>query len=127
MNTQIVVTALHLLWNILFIKFLNLGIAGIGLASLLTNLLGLILNVYITSTHEEIALMNSVSIFDSRVMENTMIYLSIGMPNVTILMLDWTAFEASSIMAGYLGVEEQAVNCVVLNILTITFQIPYGI
>ena len=44
-----------------------------------------------------------------------------------ILMLDWTCFEITSLMAGCLGVEEQAVNVIVLNILALTFQIPYGI
>lgn len=85
---------------------MDLGIAGIGVASLLTNSLGLILNMYMTSCNEEIQQTCRISIFDSRVMENIMIYLKIGLPNVTILMLDWTAFEASSLMAGYLGVKE---------------------
>lgn len=59
--------------------------------------------------------------------ENLAIYLKIALPNVIILMLDWTCFEASSLMAGMLGVKEQAVNVIILNILTVTFQVPYGI
>ena len=42
-------------------------------------------------------------------------------------MLDWTCFEITAVLSGYLGVGEQAVNVIALNILTITFQIPYGI
>ena len=54
-------------------------------------------------------------------LENTETYLKLSLPNVAILMLDWTCFEASSLMAGYLGIAELAVNVIVLNILTITF------
>lgn len=108
MNTQILVTLLHLFWNILFIEYLNLGIAGTGVSSLLTNLLGLILNMYMTNSKEGIEEARDVSIFDSRVLEKTgaSMYLQISLPNVVVLMLDWTCFEASSLMAGYLGVAE---------------------
>jgi len=121
------VTILHVLWNILFVTYLDLGIVGTGISSFLTNLLGLTINCVLTSYKKELVDANSVSIFDYRVYENMGIYLKIGLPNVVILMLDWTCFEASSLMAGYLGVEEQAVNVIVLNVLLITFQIPYGI
>ena len=100
MNTQIAVTFFHILWNILFVTYLELGIVGTGISSLLTNILGFFINCYLTSKSEEIEEANSVSIFDKRVIENMGIYLKIGLPNVAILMLDWTCFEVSSLMAG---------------------------
>lgn len=106
---------------------LQLGIIGTGVSSFLTNVLGLSLNIYIVSQREEFDHICSVSIFDKRVFENISIYLKIGMPNVTIIMLDWTCFEITAVMSGFLGVEAQAVNVIALNIITIVFQIPYGI
>ena len=44
-----------------------------------------------------------------------------------IILLDWTCFEISSLMAGILGVNEQAVNIILLNALTLSFQIGYGL
>ena len=55
MYTQIVVTVLHVVWNIIFIEELGLGISGIGLSSLLSNLIALIANIYMTHSREEIA------------------------------------------------------------------------
>ena len=121
MKTQIFVTVLHLLWNILFIMYLEMGIIGTGISSFITNSLGLFLNMMIVQNREDFDQICSISIFDKRVYDNIWIYLKIGLPNVTIIMLDWTCFEITAIMSGFLGVEEQAVNVVALNIITIVF------
>ena len=44
---------------------------------------------------------------------------------MVVLILDWTCFEISSIMAGLIGVNEQAVNIILLNITTLAFQVSY--
>ena len=106
MKTQIIVTILHLLWNILFVTWLDLGIAGTGISSLLTNLVGLYMNINLTKKIEGVDQICSISIFDLRVFENIPVYMKIGIPNMTILMLDWTCFEVTSVMAGYIGVKE---------------------
>lgn len=46
---------------------------------------------------------------------------------MTIILLDWTCFEITSLMAGILGVNEQAVNIILLNLLTLSFQVAYGL
>ena len=46
---------------------------------------------------------------------------------MTIILLDWTCFEITSLMAGLLGVDEQAVNIILLNLLTLSFQVGYGL
>ena len=79
------------------------------------------MNLYIVSQREDFDQICSVSIFEKRVYENISIYLKIGMPNVTIIMLDWTCFEITAVMSGYMGVNQQAVNVIALNIITIVF------
>jgi hypothetical protein len=51
-----------------------------------------------------------ISIFDSRVLKREQIweYISIGVPNIVIIILDWGCFECSVIIAGFIGVDEQA-------------------
>ena len=44
--------------------------------------------------------------FDEIVWKDLSTYVKIGVPNMTIILLDWTCFEVSSLMAGVLGVNE---------------------
>lgn len=120
---------LHFFWNVLFVTYLDLGILGTSISSFLTNVVGLALNLHLVASAqgEDFDQITAISIFDSKVYENMDIYLRIGLPNVTIIMLDWTCFEITAVMSGFLGVEQQAVNVLALNITTIVFQIPYGI
>ena len=53
MNTQIVVTIFHVLWSYLFLIYLDYGIKGIGVSSFITNLFGLILNIYYTEREKD--------------------------------------------------------------------------
>jgi MATE family multidrug resistance protein len=41
-------------------------------------------------------------------------YLKIGIPSAMMLCLEWWAFEIIHIMVGYIGVDEQAANVVIL-------------
>ena len=93
-----------------------MGIEGITLASFLTNLLVLILNIWLTNATNFLEIANRISIFDLRVYKNLKTYLSIGIPCVMILVLDWSCFEVSSLMAGYIGVNELAANILLLNL-----------
>lgn len=104
-----------------------MGVVGTALASLLTNTQVLAMNYYLTSREEDLHDALHVSIFDPRVRQDLATYLKIGLPNMTIILLDWTCFEITSLMAGILGVNEQAVNIILLNLLTLSFQVGYGI
>ena len=48
-------------------------------------------------------------------------YLAIGMPNIAIIVLDWACFEITTLMAGYVGVKEQASQILMLNIMYVLF------
>ena len=98
-----------------------MGIEGTTLASFITNGLVLIINVYLTSKEKGLEIANKVRFFDKRVFKNIDIYLSIGMPCMMILILDWSCFEVSSLMTGYIGVNELASNVLLLNFLVISF------
>jgi multidrug resistance protein, MATE family len=54
-------------------------------------------------------------------------YISIGTPNIAVVVLDWACFEITTLMAGYVGVKEQAAQILLLNMVYVLFQIPYGL
>lgn len=54
-------------------------------------------------------------------------YLSLGIPSAMMLCLEWWAFEAMAIMAGYVGVNEQACMIILLNILGLMFFLSLGL
>lgn len=104
-----------------------MGMRGLALASFMTNVTIWIINQILMSRQSEFEEALAVSLFDPQVRENIGSYLMIGVPNMTIILLDWMCFQASSLMAGVIGVKEQAVNIILLNILQLTFQTAYGL
>ena len=50
-----------------------------------------------------------------------------GMPNMTIMFLDWSCWEVMTLMSGSLGVTEQATQILLLDISYITYAIPAGV
>lgn len=127
MNTQLVCTLSHCLYNHLFVNVLSYGVVGTALASLITNAQVLLLNLVFTKRIPELQEALHVALCEEVVFQDMATYLRIGIPNMTIIVLDWTCFEISSLLAGILGVKEQAVNIILLNLLTLSFQVGYGL
>lgn len=51
--------------------------------------------------------------------------MSIGLPNIIIIFFDWSTFEIMTLMSGFLGVKQQAVQIILMNLLALL--LPYGI
>ena len=99
-------TTIHLIGNYVFVVILNKGIAGTAYATLITNLYSLGYNLYYTWVQVDMAQINKVSFFDKQIYKFKLIktYLSLGVPNITIIFLDWICFQTSSLIAGTMGV-----------------------
>ena len=54
------------------------------------------------------------------------IYLSYGVPNLSIIMIDMICFQSMAIISGFFGIQQQAVNILLFNFHIIFFQIPLG-
>ena len=52
---------------------------------------------------------------DHHVFTNLSVYLSIAFPSMMVMILDWTALEISSLTAGFIGINSQASNALLLN------------
>ena len=83
-----------------------MGVVGAGIASFITNTKVLALNLYLTSIQEDLEAVNAVPLSNPQVWTDFGTYLRIGLPNLMIILLDWTCFEISSLFAGLLGVNE---------------------
>lgn len=53
-------------------------------------------------------------------------YFKLGIPSILMLIPEWWAFEFLTIMAGWIGVDEQAVMVVVFNLIALFFMVPMG-
>ena len=67
-----------------------------------------------------------VSIMDRDAFANIPTYLTYGLPNVLIIMMDWFCFQAMALVSGFFGVQQQAVQILLFNFSNIAFQVPMG-
>lgn len=68
-----------------------------------------------------------MSLNDEKVRQNIGTYLLTGFPNMMIILLDWSCFECSGLIAGLIGVKEQALYTLFNNLLAVTFGIAFGL
>jgi MATE family multidrug resistance protein len=112
MISTIISNVLHLGWLCLFMIVFDMGISGIGLATLITFTTQasamLIYANMVPELKEALYLAPSQDLFSGWGQ-----YLAYSLPNVAMVCAEWWAFELITLMAGWVGVVEQAV-CVVL-------------
>ena len=116
MNSQFVGTVTHGLLTYLFVSKMQMDIRGTALASILTNLQILLANKWLMEAEPDLAEALEVRFFDKKVPENLGTYMSIALPNMTIILLDWTCFQCSALMVGLIGINEQAFYFILINI-----------
>ena len=54
-------------------------------------------------------------------------YLELGIPSALMVCLEWWAFEVMTLITGYIGVNEQASQVIIINIVAIMYMISLGI
>lgn len=119
MNTQVYGLIMHISLSYLFITKWNLGVAGTGLATFLSNLFIFVVNEYKTQAELDIAELNEVSIFDKNVCRDFDEYLKIGIPNALTIFMEFSSYEIMILFVGYLGVIQQATQIILLNLIAL--------
>lgn len=99
MNSQFAGTILHVLFNYIFVVFLQFGIVGTGAANFCTNFFLLVANVYQTKIQDDLKDSLTVKLTDPQVLIQWREYFRIGLPNIAILVLDWACFEFTTLIA----------------------------
>lgn len=104
---------------------MDMSIQGVGLASSLSNLIIYISLLNYTTYIPEIK--EAVQWPNKQMFRGIIEYLSLGFPSAMMLCLEWWAFEAMTLLTGYIGVDEQAAQIIMFNIIGILFMFALGI
>ena len=99
-------------------------IQGVGIAGSISNgLIFLFLLAYSWHTEE---IREAISLPNKHAFQDICEYLKLGIPSAMMLCLEWWAFEVTCVMVGYIGVDEQAANVVIFQIIAFMFTIILG-
>jgi len=115
----------HVLLCYIFVWKLEMSITGIGIASSITNLIIFLSLIQFTNWTEDIQ--EAVQWPDKNTFRGIRQYYALGIPSALMLCLEWWAFEAMSLITGYIGVDEQAAQLLIFNIIGILFMFALGI
>lgn len=106
-------------------QYLHMGIKGTGTAGILTNGMVLSINLMYTYAIEEIR--EAVFWPDRNCFYGISEYLEIGLPSAVMVCLDGLAWHLMSLTTGYLGVNAQAAQILVMNIVVMFYQVSFGL
>jgi len=95
---------LHPLWLNTFLFRYDLGIMGIAMAGLITNILQFVIMVilFTTKTHLKEAMFWP----DKRMFVGIRRYIYLGLPYIIVMILDYWAWELMTLACGFIGVRE---------------------
>lgn len=128
MYSQLAGTVSHIIWNTIFVNKLQLGVIGTGVAASLTNLVMFLFNVILTSFASDVQEATQISFTDSKVMSwsESKQQLRIGIPSFLTLFIDFTCYEITVLLSGYLSIDALATHTLLLNIFSLCYKIPIG-
>jgi MATE family multidrug resistance protein len=121
---MVIGSVLHMLWLWVFVTFFEMGANGVPMAMILTESLKLVI-IYTYARclpeMEKALFLPTMDVFSGWGQ-----YLKLAIPTILMLGPEWWAFEFLIIMAGFIGVKEQAVIVISLSLLGILFMFPLG-
>ena len=114
---QVGTTILHLIWCLIFIKWLNLREVGAAIATNLTYILNMVIGDALIRAQSKSkgTFENMVFCYDKSCIEGLSTYLRIGVPGMLMLCFEWWCFEILAIFAGLLGVKMLAADVIIVN------------
>ena len=126
MYIQFAMMILHFFWCYLFVFYLEYGLVGSAMATVITYTSDLVAVTLILTYKSNIIPPESWHFFNSDSFRGLLEFLEYGIPAAFMLCLEWWSFEFFAIYAGMLGIYELASNVIFLNITMLLFQVPLG-
>lgn len=102
-----------------------MGISGVGIAGSVSNLVVYLCLLKYTSIIPDIQ--EALSWPSSSSFTGLEDYLRIGIPSALMLCIEWWAFEVMTLVTGYISVDAQASQVVILNIIALMFMFSLGL
>jgi MATE family multidrug resistance protein len=108
---------MHIFWLWLFVTYLEFGINGVPVAMIVTETLKIaIIFIYARCLPQ---LSEALFFPTSDAFSGWPQYLKLALPSILMMCPEWWAFEVLTILSGLVGVNEQAVMVIAMNIVTI--------
>ena len=123
LKTQTLTTVLHVLWLYLFVFVFDLGVTGISAASCLTYILTFGLSWLYVTYNKSLLKENSWHFINKDSFSGLLEYMRFGGPSLLMLLLEFWWFQILSVMAGYLGPNEQGASIIASNLGSLLFMI----
>jgi len=102
-----------------------MGIKGTGTAGILTN--GMVLSINLAYTYAIEEIREAVFWPDRNCFYGISEYLEIGLSSAVMVCLDGLAWHLMSLTTGLLGVNAQAAQILVMNIVVMFYQVSFGL
>jgi Na+-driven multidrug efflux pump len=106
MNTQMLCSVVHVAGTWFLVGYMELSIKGLAISSFITNAFAFVHNHHYITSEADLQDALKVSMMDLSVRQNIGTYIKTGLPNALIILIDWSCFECSSMIAGLIGVHE---------------------
>lgn len=125
MVSNLVNSFMYPIWCYLFIIHLNLGIRGCALADLVSMSITFLINMWYT--HQCQDLQETIQWPNFRKTVNFKEQFSLGTFSAITSIIEGMSIQILMIMSGYLSVEEQAANTIIMNIVVVFQSIGVGL
>ena len=125
MIAMIVATLLHLPLCLLFINVFDMDIRGLGLASSVKDFVLLTTVMLYGNCSKDIR--PALSMPDRETFRGWGEYLKVSLPSTAMICAEWWSFETLTVIAGILGVNQQASQVIIFSVSVIVYMAPLGI
>lgn len=116
---------LHIAWNFFFVTYLQLGITGIGLATMISYTWNCIVINTILMCNKSFK--ESFFWFTAESYREGMAeYLRVGVPSAVMLCLEWGAFELLALTASLISVDATGAQIIAYNAYLVFMMVPWG-
>ena len=90
---------------IISIHVLNFGVVGIAISHSVSNFILMLLMWWASAKQTKIKIAIEVDRNDPEIPHQVGLYLSYGLPNLFIIMIDMVCFQSMAIVAGFFGIQ----------------------
>ena len=125
MYAQVFASIIHLLLCLFVVQPYNLGVQGLGIATMITYFL----MFFFTTIYGHCipAIKKTIQCPNRDTFVGWGAYLRISLPATVMLLAEGWAFNVLGVLAGLISVNDQAVNTILLMLIAIMFMVPMGI
>ncbi len=124
LTTTFISIIFHLIWAYLFIIYFDMGVKGAALAATCTYIFNLVLITTASCFLKDIK--EAIFFPGKEAFTSLKEYVQLAGPSAALQCFEWWAFEAMTLMAAFLTVQETAAQIIIINNLFIMFSFSFG-